>query len=570
MSQFITRPFDPQIAQRLRDEGIPHALARVYAARGVLSRRELNYDLRNMLSPFSMKGIEEATERLLSAWQNKEHIVIVADYDCDGATACALGIRAFRRLGFTVNYFVPDRIRHGYGLSRLIVQRIIERDPKTTLIVTVDNGINSVDAVQFAKENGIDVIVTDHHLPGEVLPQACAICNPNQPGCPFPSKNLAGVGVLFYVLIALRSKMRQAHCFDQQAEPNLAQYIDLVALGTVADLVRLDPNNRLLVAAGLQRLRQGRTIPGIAQLYNVSRRDMLQAQANDFGFALGPRINAAGRLESMTVGIECLLSENYPEAHALATRLHDINSERRKVQREMQERAKRLVDGLNVDRLHPQIGYVLYDKNFNEGIVGLIASRLKEKWHRPVLVFAPSSEPHILKGSGRSIPGLHLRDLLAHVQQVAPDLIVKFGGHAMAAGLSIPSDRFEEFQKIFLELLQTYLTEDLLEHKIYVDGPLQARDLTFSLCQAIENEVWGQGFNEPTYLNEFTIKSQQILKDAHLKLTVELNGRRFSAIYFGYNRPLPERVRLAYVPTINTYQHKQSIQLRIIGVDSNN
>ena len=445
MTTFVTRPYDPTAANVLTTAGYLPPVARALSARGIRSPEDLNEAWSGMLPPNLLTGIDRAAERLLAARNRGERVTIVADYDCDGATACAVGIRGLSALGLSVDYFVPDRVRHGYGLTAAIVDLLAARPNPPQVILTVDNGISSADAVRHAATLGIDVVITDHHLPADDTPPAIAIVNPNQRGCGFPSKSLAGVGVIFYVLLALRARLRDEGAFTAQTQPRLNELVDLVALGTVADVVKLDKNNRILVSQGLKRIREGRTHPGIAALFNVARCSMGNASARDFGFRIGPRINAAGRLATMEYGIECLLTDDPDRARHYAEALNQINQERRELEEEMQHAADLAVAAADIEHVH---ALSLLDDSFNEGVVGLVASRIKEKVHRPTVAFARTAEGE-LKGSGRSIPGIHLRDMLDLVSKTEPGLILRFGGHAMAAGLTIQEKDYDRFARAF-------------------------------------------------------------------------------------------------------------------------
>ena len=438
MTRILSRPYDQHAADRLALSGFLPPIARALAARGIQVPSDLEQEWAGMLPPAMLEGTREAAERLALARERHQAVTIVADYDCDGATACAVGIRGLRMLGITANYFVPDRVLHGYGLTPNVVDIVAARTPKPDLIVTVDNGISSAAAVDRARELGIDVIITDHHLPGAELPRAQAIVNPNLTGSTFPSKNLAGVGVIYYVLLALRSLLRERGVFDAKTQPRLDALVDFVALGTVADVVKLDKNNRILVSQGIRRIRCGRTHAGLEALFAIAGRDIRTAGVRDFGFAVAPRINAAGRLGTMENGIECLLSDDPAAALAFAESLNSINTERRELESEMQQLAEAALSNIDLDH---HATFTIFNPSFNEGVVGLVAARLKERIHRPVIAFAPTENGE-LKGSGRSIPGIHLRDALDLTAKALPGVVLRFGGHAMAAGLSIKPEGF--------------------------------------------------------------------------------------------------------------------------------
>ena len=564
MTTFVTRPYDPTTANVLTTAGYLPPVARALSARGIRSPEDLNEAWSGMLPPNLLTGIDLAAERLLAARNRGERVTIVADYDCDGATACAVGIRGLSALGLSVDYFVPDRVRHGYGLTAAIVDLLAARPNPPQVILTVDNGISSADAVRHAATLGIDVVITDHHLPADDTPPAVAIVNPNQRGCGFPSKSLAGVGVIFYVLLALRARLRDEGAFTAQTQPRLNELVDLVALGTVADVVKLDKNNRILVSQGLKRIREGRTHPGIAALFNVARCSMGNASARDFGFRIGPRINAAGRLATMEYGIECLLTDDPDRARHYAEALNQINQERRELEEEMQHAADLAVAAADIEHVH---ALSLLDDSFNEGVVGLVASRIKEKVHRPTVAFARTAEGE-LKGSGRSIPGIHLRDMLDLVSKTEPDLILRFGGHAMAAGLTIQEKDYDRFARAFEAVVAEHADPAVFERNVLIDGGLAPDEISERLCQTLEHGIWGQGFEAPLFANDFRVVRQTVLKDAHLKLSLELGGQRFEGIFFRRNAPLLTASRLAYRPTINEFNGRRLIQLLVEAVES--
>lgn len=564
MTTFVTRPYDPTAANVLTTAGYLPPVARALSARGIRSPEDLNEAWSGMLPPNLLTGIDRAAERLLAARNRGERVTIVADYDCDGATACAVGIRGLSALGLSVDYFVPDRVRHGYGLTAAIVDLLAARPNPPQVILTVDNGISSADAVRHAATLGIDVVITDHHLPADDTPPAVAIVNPNQRGCGFPSKSLAGVGVIFYVLLALRARLRDEGAFTAQTQPRLNELVDLVALGTVADVVKLDKNNRILVSQGLKRIREGRTHPGIAALFNVARCSMGNASARDFGFRIGPRINAAGRLATMEYGIECLLTDDPDRARHYAEALNQINQERRELEEEMQHAADLAVAAADIEHVH---ALSLLDDSFNEGVVGLVASRIKEKVHRPTVAFARTAEGE-LKGSGRSIPGIHLRDMLDLVSKTEPDLILRFGGHAMAAGLTIQEKDYDRFARAFEAVIAEHSDPAVFERNVLIDGGLAPDEISERLCQTLEHGIWGQGFEAPLFANDFRVVRQTVLKDAHLKLSLELGGQRFEGIFFRRNAPLLTASRLAYRPTINEFNGRRLIQLLVEAVES--
>jgi single-stranded-DNA-specific exonuclease len=542
----------------LRQGGVHPVLARVYAARGLLDPRELSSELAALVPPSGLKHIDTAAVFLADAIAAGKKMTIVADYDCDGATACATALRGLRAMGARVDYIVPNRFEYGYGLTPEIVQ-LTAREKAPDIIITVDNGIASIDGVLEAQHLGIEVVVTDHHLPGDALPPARVIVNPNQPECGFPSKHLAGVGVVFYVLLALRAELRRRGVFDAAPQPKLDSLLDLVALGTVADVVKLDTNNRILVAQGIKRMRAGRMHAGVAALFRVSGREARCASPFDLGFALGPRLNAAGRLDDMSLGIECLVTDDEGRAWAIAQQLNDINLKRREIEAEMQDTAL-----LHLDAFEPSGSSTIsvFDDGWHQGVIGIVASRLKEKFFRPTITFAPGADGWI-KGSGRSIPGFHLRDALDLVSKRVPGLIDKFGGHAMAAGLTIRGDAFDAFSQAFEAVGRAWLTEAQLERVIETDGPLEDAYYTTEFIELMDGQVWGQGFAPPVFCDEFRVVSQRILKERHLKLLLERNGRRYDAIWFGRTDGLGERARVAFRLDANEYNGVTKVQLLV-------
>lgn len=558
MTRIAPRSYPFRTAEMLRQQGVHPVLARLYAARGLTDSRELSSELTALINPSGLLHVDAAASYLADAIDARKKLVIVADYDCDGATACAVALRGLRALGAQVDYIVPNRFEYGYGLTPEIVELTV-REKSPDVIVTVDNGIASIDGVEEAKRRGIDVVVTDHHLPGDRLPDARVIVNPNQPSCGFPSKNLAGVGVMFYVLLALRAELRKRGRFDAQNQPKLDALLDLVALGTVADVVKLDGNNRILVAQGLKRMRAGRMQPGIAALFRAASREARRATPFDLGFALGPRLNAAGRLADMSLGIECLTTDDEGRAWAIAQQLDTINRERRDIEAGMQDTALTLLDSFE-PRTRNTIS--VFDDSWHQGVIGIVASRLKDKFYRPTITFAPGGEG-LIKGSGRSIAGFHLRDALDLVSKHAPSVIQKFGGHAMAAGLTIRAEAFDAFAEAFEAVGQEWLTESQLERIIETDGPLEEAYFTPQFIELIDGQVWGQGFSPPVFCDEFRVLNQRILKEKHLKLTLEKGGRRFDAIWFGHIDDLPERAMVAYRLDANEYNGAVRVQLLV-------
>jgi single-stranded-DNA-specific exonuclease len=547
-------------AQALADAGLSSVLARVYAARGICSIAELDHSLAALPPPASLLGIDQAATRLVRAIAQRERIVIVADYDADGATACAVGVRGLRALGADVDFVVPNRFEFGYGLTPEIVALAAQRNPQ--LLVTVDNGIASVDGVAAAAVRGIDVLITDHHLPGATLPAPAIIVNPNQVGCAFPSKHIAGVGVMFYVLSATRALMRSQGAFAARREPNLAELLDLVALGTVADVVRLDQTNRVFVEQGLARIRAGRAHLGVLALFAVAGRDARRATAYDLGFVAGPRLNAAGRLADMSIGIRCLLADTDSEATALAQMLDQLNRERRDVEATMQDEALYdLVDGAG-EPTADQFTICLFRAEWHQGVVGIVASRLKDRFHRPAIVFARAGNGE-LRGSGRSIVGFHLRDALDLVAKRAPGMIAKFGGHAFAAGLSLPEAALPAFRDAFEAAAQERLTAADLARSCESDGRLARGELTFALAGTLRGLVWGQGMPAPTFDDIFEVRASRIVGGKHTRLTLERDGECFEAILFGHSAPLPFRIHAAFRLAINEWQGTSALELTI-------
>ncbi|UZW58701.1 single-stranded-DNA-specific exonuclease RecJ [Lysobacter enzymogenes] len=549
-------------------DSIPPLLQRIYAARGATCVEQAQPKLAQLLPPDGMLGLDKATELLAEAIAADRHILVVGDFDCDGATACAVGVRGLRMLGAKrVSHAVPNRIVHGYGLSPALVDELARLQPD--LLVTVDHGIACHAGIEAARARGWQVLVTDHHLPGERLPQADAIVDPNQPGDAFPSKMLAGVGVMFYVLLALRRRLREAGAFGAGGNgPDLSQLLDLVAVGTVADLVPLDPNNRALVAAGLRRLRAGHGCAGLRALIEVSQRDHRRLTAADIGYALAPRLNAAGRLEDMALGIECLLTENPAQAREIAATLNEINAERRAVQQQMTDEAERAFARVAFDPAAAPLAPCLFDPDWHPGVVGLVASKMKERLHRPVIAFAPAEPGSAqLRGSARSIPGFHIRDALADVAARHPELIERFGGHAMAAGLSLHRDAFEPFRDAFDAIARAALTPELLQADVLSDGALAPAEFDRRHAESLrDGGPWGQGFAEPQFDGEFEVLSWRVIGERHLKLELGCEGRRLNAIEFGGwdgNKP-PPWVRIAYRLEPDDYRGGEAVQLIVV------
>jgi single-stranded-DNA-specific exonuclease len=547
--KFEPRKVPPRSQWALEQAGVHPLLAQLYAARGVNTPKELDPALTHLLPPDTMKGTAEAAVLLADAMAANRRLCIVADYDCDGATACAVAVRGLRLLGAKrVDYIVPDRVVDGYGLTPPISQRV--KDSGADVLITVDNGIASVAGVAHAKALGLQVLVTDHHLPatGE-QPQADVIVNPNQAGCRFESKSIAGVGVMFYVLMALRSELRSRGVFDASNQPKLDTLLPLVALGTVADVVRLDANNRRLVAQGLKRVRALAMPAGLARLFVAASRKPEAATTFDFGFALGPRINAAGRLADMTVGIECLLTDDEARAQELAQALDAMNRQRREIEGDMREQALDIAESLFDEGDEPPPAICVFDPDFHEGVVGIVASRIKDKLHRPTFVFAPSSAPgkeHELKGSGRSIAGFHLRDALDLVAKRYPHAILKFGGHAMAAGCTVAEEFFDEFEQGLNEVAQEWLDEATLQRRLETDGPLPAQYRRVDLVDTLHKEVWGQGFAPPTFSEVVEVVSQRLVGEKHLQLKLKHQGEPIDGIWFNHTEPLPAKAHIAF------------------------
>lgn len=567
---FAERPHNEQALQSLLEAGTHPVLAKLFASRGLKDASELPLELKHLIPPSELKNCISSAQYLADALEAKKPLLIVADYDCDGATACAVGLLGLQELGQSLNaqidFLVPNRFTMGYGLTPEVVELAAQRSPQPNVLITVDNGIASIAGIDRANELGINVVVTDHHLPADELPKAAVIVNPNQPECGFTSKALAGVGVMFYVLLALRAELRQRGYFTVENQPKLENLLDLVALGTVADVASLDRNNRILVSAGLRRMRQGLSQPGIQALFEIAKRDINKASAFDLGFGIGPRLNAAGRLADMTLGIRCLISRDPTEATRLAHELDRMNRERRAIEGDMQETALENLIDVNVDDL---FSLCLKDETWHQGVIGILASRLKERYHRPVIIFAPGEDGVELKGSGRSISGFHLRDAIDVVYKKNPGLIQKFGGHAMAAGLTIQASDFDTFQKAFEEVAQQWLDEDTLNRRLIHDGPLDAQHIETGLATTISQEVWGQGFPQPVFMGRFEITKQFLLKDKHLKLELRAinqdgsKGEVVQGIWFNHPELLPTEVSLAYRLVVDTFLGHPRTQLHI-------
>jgi single-stranded-DNA-specific exonuclease len=560
--RIVERPYDEADRRALINAGLHPVLARVYAARRIRSAAELEDDVQRLLPPASLARCEEAAVLLADAIAAKKKLLIIADYDADGATACAVGMRALRSMGADVNFLVPNRFELGYGLTPELVDIAAGRRPD--LLITVDNGIASVEGVARANELGIATLVTDHHLPGAELPQAACIVNPNQPGCGFASKAIAGVGVMFYVMLALRAELRKRGDFKDAKEPNLAALTDLVALGTVADVVPLDANNRILVAEGLKRIRAGRAQPGLGQLLLAAGRAPAQAGGFDLGFILGPRLNAAGRLADMSLGIECLVTDDAARAANCAQELDRLNRERRRIEAEMLAQARAAADAI-ADA--PGAAVAFYDPAWHQGVVGILASRLRERLHRPVVCFARAKAGE-LRGSGRSIPGFHLRDCLDLVAKREPKLIVRFGGHAQAAGLTLREADLSRFGDAFAKAAEDTMPREALTRTVETDGALEPQQVSLGLAQLLEARVWGPGFPAPLFCDTFALESQRVVGEKHSKLQLVKDGRRLQAMRFNALDPLPARFRAAYRLSVNEYNGVHSVQVNLEHVEA--
>ena len=549
------RPYAAESARQLAEMGIEPLLARIYAARGIHSAAQLQSGLQHLLPFTQLKNVQQMASILADAIAAQRKILIVADYDADGATACAVGMRGLRMFGANVDFIVPNRFEYGYGLTPEIVRMAAQHTPD--ILITVDNGISSVEGVAEANRLGMQVLITDHHLPGDALPDALCIVNPNQPGCSFPSKNLAGVGVIFYVLLALRAELRARGAYTDHAEPNLGNLLDLVALGTVADVVKLDENNRILVHQGLLRICAARTCCGIHALLQVAGKHPANVSTFELGFIVGPRLNAAGRMEDMSLGITCLITDDASEAAEIAARLNTLNDARKNIETEMQQTAL-----ASLEHITPAGAFslTLFDESWHQGVIGILASRLKDRYHRPVIVFARSPDGE-LKGSGRSIHALHLRDALDLVSKRHPHLLQKFGGHAMAAGLSLREEHFDEFKAAFEAVTQGLLSPADLTQIIETDGQLAPPEFSLSTARKLDQQVWGQGFPQPLFEGDFTVRSQRIIGEKHLKLQLASSDATYSAICFFRAEPMPSSIQAVFNLAVNEYNGNASLQL---------
>jgi single-stranded-DNA-specific exonuclease len=564
-TRIVARDVDDAARRRLEGEGLHPLLARLYAARRIGSKAELEQDFAQLAPPSSLMNADRAAVLLADAIAAGKRLLIVADYDADGATACAVGVRALRAFGARVEYLVPNRLELGYGLTPELVDIAAARRPD--LLITVDNGIASVEGVAHANRLGVATLVTDHHLPGERLPEAACIVNPNQPGCGFPSKALAGVGVMFYVMLALRAELRRRGAFKDKGEFNLASLTDLVALGTVADVVPLDANNRILVAQGLKRLRAARAAAGLSALARAGGRELARATCFDLGFILGPRLNAAGRLADMSLGVECLITDDEARAANCAQELDRLNRERRGIEHGMLEEAAAVLDALEEP---PGATVTLFKPGWHQGVVGLIASRVRERVHRPTICFAKAQGGE-LRGSGRSIPGFHLRDALDLVSKRAPGLILRFGGHAQAAGLTIHESDLRSFSEQFEAAAAALLPEEARARVVETDGGLEAAYLSLDVAQMLEAQIWGQGFPPPLFCDSFGVETQRVVGERHLKLGLLKDGRRLEAMWFNaapaLSAPLPGRIRAAYRLGVNEFNGLRRPQISFESVE---
>ncbi len=567
--QIKQRQFNEKVVSTLISEGINPLLARLYAARGVIAKSELETSLSGLISPEQLTNSGEMAKLLADVIAANKKILVIGDYDADGATATAVAVKGLKSVGANVDFLVPNRFEYGYGLTPEIVA--LAATLKPDILITVDNGIASVDGVAAANLLGLQVFITDHHLPSDTTPAAACIVNPNQHGCTFKSKNLAGVGVMFYVLLALRAELRNRGAFIDKPEPNLTELLDLVALGTVADLVKLDANNRILVEQGLRRIRAGAGCAGISALLKIAGKSPEKVTAQDFGFAVGPRLNAAGRLDDMRLGIACLLAETEADALQKAQTLHELNMERRNIEADMQDSAMATLESIEVAE---NFSLSIYNADYHQGVIGILASRLKEKYHRPTIVFADAgivsadAGDNIIKGSGRSIANFHLRDALDLVTKRHPQLIVKFGGHAMAAGLSIKQADFAAFKHAFEAVARELLTEADLQAVIETDGSLDAKDINLQTAQVLAASVWGQGFAQPLFNDTFNVINQRIVGEKHLKLILQQGQKRFDAIYFNCVDQLPETINAVYALEANEYKGLQTVQMQVKYIDA--
>lgn len=557
MTEIFPRSIPAPALQHLLDSGYAPAMARIFAARGIADSEQLGTSLAGLLPFDSLKNAREMAYLLADAIAAGKKFLVVADYDADGATACAVAVRGLRSFGAQADFIVPNRFEYGYGLTPEIVHLAAQQGPD--ILLTVDNGIASVEGVNEAKRLGMQVFVTDHHLPGDTLPDAACIVNPNQPGCAFPSKHLAGVGVMFYVLLALRAELRARGQLTEDQGRKLVELLDLVALGTVADVVKLDRNNRILVQQGLRRICAGRACSGINALLQVAGKRAEKVSSQDLGFTVGPRLNAAGRLDDMSLGIACLLADNDAAAMQIAARLDALNRERRSIEADMQDSALAALEQIDA---RSNFSLTLFDDAWHQGVIGILASRLKDRFHRPAIAFARANDGE-LKGSGRSIAGLHLRDALDLISKRHPSLIRKFGGHAAAAGLSIAETDFANFAAAFEQVASELLDESDLAQRIETDGALGHAEMNLDVARLLDEQVWGHGFPAPQFNDDFAVQNQRVVGERHLKLRLNKEGKTIEAILFGHNEPLPEQIHAVYSLSVNEYNGSQSLQLII-------
>ena len=556
------RTFNQAIVSELIAQDINPLLARLYAARAIVSKREIDCSLNLLIPPEQLTNNKKMAVLLADAIALNKRILIIGDYDADGATATAVAFKGLASMGALVDFLVPNRFEYGYGLTPEIVSLAALQKPD--ILLTVDNGIASVDGVEAANRLGMQVLITDHHLPADTTPEAACIVNPNQCGCEFASKNLAGVGVMFYVLLALRAQLRERGAYIKMPEPNLSNLLDLVALGTVADLVKLDHNNRILVEQGLRRIRANAGCEGIKALLKIAGKSAKNASAQDLGFYVGPRLNAAGRLDDMRLGILCLMAQTEAEALTHAQTLHTLNMERRNIEADMQDSAMANLQDITVAN---DYSLSIYNADYHQGVIGILASRLKERFHRPAIVFANASDGDdgnkILKGSGRSIANLHLRDALDLITKKHPQLIIKFGGHAMAAGLSIKHEDLKVFQQAFELVVRDLLSETDLQATIETDGSMQSSEMCLTNAQLILQQIWGQGFNLPLFSDQFSVVNQRIVGEKHTKIVLEKDNNRFDAIYFNYIETLDSSINAVFALDVNEYNGAKLLQLMI-------
>lgn len=560
--QIKQREHNAQAAYRLTQNKVHPLLAKLFSSRGIQNFDDIDLNLSALLPPLLLENAEQAAKMLAEVVEKKEEVIIIGDYDCDGATSTALAVRALGMLGLKARYLVPDRFKFGYGLTPAIVDLLLTMQPRPQWIITVDNGMASDEGVEYAKQFGIQTIITDHHLPAEKTPRAVAIVNPNQKESRFPSKNLAGVGVVFYVMLALRAQLRLRGFFKNKVEPNFKSLLDLVALGTVADLVPLDHNNRILVAHGLRNIRQGALHIGLQKMFEVAGISPFSASVEDLSFRIAPRLNAAGRIDHMQIGVECLITDDIAHAAYLAQRLSDLNYERQSIERKMKLEAQNLIAQLPPME-NQQTAFCLLGENWHEGVVGLLASHLVKKYHLPAFVFGKAQEEGLIKGSGRSVPGLHLRDTLDLIEKASPGILCRFGGHAMAAGLTLRLENFERFKTLFFQLVAQ---NGLLGPKIIeTDGALSDDFFNIHVAKLLNNQVWGQGFPAPLFEGIFDVQHQQVLKEKHLKMQVlAQNKLPLQAIFF--NAPIlnvPAQVRLIYKLGLNSFRGVESLSLMV-------